>query len=91
MPITIKTAALNDLWGLATLEVIGARRAYIDLTLSGDAADLAVSAAWVRLWRAEEHQRQISAQFELSWGYSGQELERSFEPLDKGMFRPPRA
>jgi hypothetical protein len=63
----VANAALNQRWGLATVEVIRARRAYLDLTSSGEGDDAAVSAAWLRLWRAEERQRQVSAQFELTW------------------------
>jgi hypothetical protein len=58
-------AALNQLWDLATIEVILARRAYIELTSNFDGGDPIISAAWLRLWRAEERQRQVSAQLEI--------------------------
>lgn len=42
--------------------VIEARRAYAELSSSGD-DEAAVAAAWLRLWRAEERQRQVTVQF----------------------------
>jgi hypothetical protein len=63
----VAAAALNHRWGLATVEVIHARRAYLDLTSNGEGNEATVSAAWLRWWRAEERQRQLSAQFELTW------------------------
>jgi hypothetical protein len=55
---------LDYLWGLATVEVINARTAYTEITSRSDDEDAAVAAAWLRLWRAEEHQRRVAAQFE---------------------------
>jgi hypothetical protein len=56
-------AALDRLWGLATIEVIDARRAYAELSSSSDDNEAAVAAAWLRLWRAEERQRQVGSRF----------------------------
>jgi hypothetical protein len=57
-------AALDSLWGLATVEVIDAQRAYAELSSSSDDDDGAVGAAWLRLWRAEERQRQVGLRFD---------------------------
>ncbi len=62
---TDKAAAeLDMLWGLATVEVIEAQLAYAEVASKSDDNDAQVAAAWLRLWRAEERQRQVSAQFE---------------------------
>jgi hypothetical protein len=56
--------ALDNLWDLATVEVINAQLAYAELTSTSDDDEAAVAAAWLRLWRAEERQRRVSALFE---------------------------
>lgn len=62
---TDKAAAeLDMLWGLATVEVIEAQLAYAEVASTSDDNDAEVAAAWLRLWRAEERQRQVSTQFD---------------------------
>lgn len=50
---------LSQLRALATLEVISARRSYIELASTDAGTDVEISAAWFRLWCAEEYQRQL--------------------------------
>jgi len=64
---TITDEILNTLdhhWGLATVEVVNARVAYVEITSRSDDDDAAVAAAWLRLWRAEESQRRLAAKFD---------------------------
>jgi hypothetical protein len=56
--------ALNNLWARATADVINARLAYAELTSKSYDDDGAVAAAWLRLCRAEDHQRKVSALFD---------------------------
>ena len=55
-------AVLHRLWKLATIEVVNAQRDYASLEgCSGD-IDSLVAAAWLRLWQAENQQRQLATQ-----------------------------
>jgi hypothetical protein len=66
-PMTTPALATDDRtilerqWGNATLEVIGAQRAYAELVSLGVDDDETVVAACLRLWRAEERQRVLSS------------------------------
>jgi hypothetical protein len=56
---------LERRWGNATAEVIHAYRDYAMLISSGAAEDKMVDAAWLRLWRAQQHQRELSSELDL--------------------------
>ena len=56
---------LERRWGNATVEVIRAHRDYAMLISHGAAEDKVVDAAWLRLWRAQEHQRELSTELDL--------------------------
>jgi hypothetical protein len=51
---------LNRQWDDASVAVIHAQIAYAKLVSQGMAEDETVAAAWLRLWRAQERQRQLS-------------------------------
>jgi hypothetical protein len=51
---------LDRQWDNATVAVIHAQIAYAELVSQGVAEDGTVAAAWLRLWRAQERQRQLS-------------------------------
>ena len=51
-------------WGNATLEVIHAQREYTALVAQGAADDETVATAWLRLWRAQERQRELSSELD---------------------------
>jgi hypothetical protein len=51
---------LDGQWDDATVAVIHAQIAYAELVSQGVAEDETVAAAWLRLWRAQERQRQLS-------------------------------
>jgi hypothetical protein len=57
-------AILEHQWGNATLEVIGAQRAYAELVSRGVADDETIVAACLRLWRAQERQRELSSELD---------------------------
>jgi hypothetical protein len=57
-------AILERLWGNATLEVIRAQREYAELISRGVADDEAVAATCLRLWRAQERQRELSSELD---------------------------
>jgi hypothetical protein len=57
---------LDRQWELATLEVMNAQRAYAELEGRIGANDSVVAAAWLRLWRAEERQRQLASRVDES-------------------------
>jgi hypothetical protein len=53
-------ADLERQWANATLEAFRAERAYAELVSRGMDDDETIAAAWLRLWRAQEHQRKLS-------------------------------
>jgi len=55
-------ASLDRQWELATIEVVQAQRAYAELEDRMGENDSVVAAAWLRLWRAQERQRQLASQ-----------------------------
>jgi hypothetical protein len=57
-------AILERRWGNATAEVIHAQSDYSALISQGAADDKTVSAAWLRVWRAQEHQRELSSELD---------------------------
>jgi hypothetical protein len=59
-----ETMSLDRQWELATLEVMSAQRAYAELEGGIGENDSVVAAAWLRLWRAEERQRQLASQLD---------------------------
>jgi hypothetical protein len=62
---TVEAArALERRWNEATVAVIRAQVAYAELESHGNADDGTVVAAWLRLWRAQERQRQLSAELD---------------------------
>ena len=62
---TVEAArALERRWNEATVAVILAQVAYAELESHGNADDGTVVAAWLRLWRAQERQRQLSAELD---------------------------
>ena len=56
---------LERQWSNATAEVIRATSDYVILISRGAAEDKTVDAAWLRLWRAQEHQRKLSLELDL--------------------------
>jgi hypothetical protein len=56
---------LERRWANATAEVIHAQRDYATLISHGAAEDKIIDAAWLRLWRAQEHQRELSSELDL--------------------------
>jgi hypothetical protein len=56
--------ALESQWGDATVEVIHAQSVYAELVSRDAADDETVVAAWLRLWRAQERQRQLSSELD---------------------------
>ena len=63
-PATHARAILERQWGDATVEVIHAQSVYAELVSRGAADDETVVAAWLRLWRAQERQRQLSSELD---------------------------
>lgn len=62
---TVEAArALERRWKEATVAVIRAQVAYAELESHGNADDGTIVAAWLRLWRAQERQRQLSAELD---------------------------
>lgn len=59
---------LERRWGHATAEVIHAHRDYAMLISQGAAEDKLVDAAWLRLWRAQQDQRELSSELDLLEG-----------------------
>jgi hypothetical protein len=59
-PATDTRQTLDRQWDDATVAVIHAQIAYVELVSQGVAEDETVAAAWLRLWRAQELQRQLS-------------------------------
>ncbi len=59
-----ESVTLDRQWELATLEVMNAQRAYAELEGRIGENDSVVATAWLRLWRAEERQRQLASQVE---------------------------
>ena len=57
-------ASLERQWANATLEVIHAEREYAALVSQGVADDETVGAAWLRLWRAQQRQRELSSELD---------------------------
>jgi hypothetical protein len=55
---------LERRWGNATVEVIHAQREYAVLVSQGAADDETVGAAWLRVWRAQERQRELSSELD---------------------------
>jgi hypothetical protein len=53
--------SLDRHWGQANVEVIKAQIAYGELASHGPATDESLSAAWLRLWHAQERERQLSS------------------------------
>ena len=51
---------LSRQWDDASVAVIHAQIAYAELVSQSMAEDETVAAAWLRLWRAQERQRQLS-------------------------------
>jgi hypothetical protein len=63
-PATRGQTALESQWGDATIEVTHAQSVYAELVSRGAADDETVVAAWLRLWRAQERQRQLSSELD---------------------------
>jgi hypothetical protein len=63
-PATRAQTTLESQWGDATVEVIHAQSVYAELVSRGAADDETVVAAWLRLWRAQERQRQLSSELD---------------------------
>lgn len=63
-PGTHARAILQRQWGDATVEAIHAQSAYAGLVSLGTADDETIGAAWLRLWRAQERQRQLSSELD---------------------------
>jgi hypothetical protein len=57
-------AVLERQWGKATAEAIHAQNEYAALISQGAADDQTVGAAWLRVWRAQEQQRELSSQLD---------------------------
>jgi hypothetical protein len=57
-------ATLERQWANATLEVIHAEREYAALVSQGVADDETAGAAWLRLWRAQQRQRELSSELD---------------------------
>jgi hypothetical protein len=57
-------AILERQWGDATIEVIRAQGEYAGLVSRGVEDDETIMAAWLRLWRAQERQRQLSSELD---------------------------
>jgi len=57
-------ARVRGQWRAATVEVIYAQIAYAELVSKDTADDGAFAAAWLRLWRAQEHQRELAAELD---------------------------
>jgi hypothetical protein len=55
---------LERRWGNAAAEVIHAQREYATLVSQGAADDEAIGAAWLRVWRAQERQRELSSELD---------------------------
>jgi len=53
-------ARVRRQWRATTVEVIYAQIAYAELVSQDAADDGTFAAAWLRLWRAQEHQRKLS-------------------------------
>ena len=52
---------VHRLWELATIEIMHAQRDYIELEGRSSVDDRLLAEAWLRLWRAEERQRELAA------------------------------
>jgi hypothetical protein len=52
---------LHRLWELATIEIMHAQRDYIELEGPSSVDDRLLAEAWLRLWRAEQRQRELAA------------------------------
>jgi hypothetical protein len=63
-PATQIGAILERQWGDATIEVIRAQSEYAGLVSRGVEDDETITAAWLRLWRAQERQRQLSSELD---------------------------
>lgn len=63
-PATHIGAILERQWGDATIEVIRAQSEYAELISGGLEDDQTITAAWLRLWRAQERQRQLSSELD---------------------------
>jgi hypothetical protein len=51
-------------WRDATVEAIHAQIAYAQLVSQDTADDRVFAAAWLRLWRAQQHQRELSLELD---------------------------
>jgi hypothetical protein len=63
-PVTHARAILERQWGVAMVEAIHAQSAYAGLVSQGAADDETIATAWLRLWRAQERQRQLSSELD---------------------------
>jgi len=63
-PATDARANLERQWGMATLEVIRAQGAYAELISRAVSDEEAEAAACLRLWRAQERQRELSSELD---------------------------
>jgi hypothetical protein len=63
-PATQTGAILERQWGDATIEVIRAQSEYAGLVSRDVEDDETITAAWLRLWRAQERQRQLSSELD---------------------------
>jgi hypothetical protein len=57
-------AILERQWGDATIEVIRAQSEYAGLVSRGVEDHETITAAWLRLWQAQERQRQLSSELD---------------------------
>jgi hypothetical protein len=53
--------ALHRMWELATVEIMHAQLEYSELEGRSNVDDRVLAKAWLRLWRAEERQRELAA------------------------------
>lgn len=51
-------------WRDATVEVIRAQIAYVELASQDTAHDSIFAAAWLRLWKAQAHERELSLELD---------------------------
>jgi hypothetical protein len=63
-PAPDAVATLELLWGEATAAVIRAQLDYRELASRDVVEPRALDAAWLRLWRAEERQRELAREFD---------------------------
>lgn len=59
---------LEQHWKLAAVDVFRARSEYENLQATHDEDDPLISTAWLRLWRAQELQRQLAAELDAEGG-----------------------